>query len=103
MKRLRTSSWFGLVGLCVVVGTAMSSCAVSDPESSGGFGGNPGPGGTGGAGGVAGSGGQGGDGNILITTSSSTSGTGGAGGGFCDEGLQDKDNDGDGYTELEGD
>ncbi|MRG92617.1 choice-of-anchor L domain-containing protein [Polyangium spumosum] len=103
MKRLRTSSWFGVVGLCVVVAAAAGACAAG---GGGGGNGGDGAGGAGAAGGMGGSGnnGQGGDGNILITTSNSSSGSGGAGGGsLCDEGLPDADNDGDGFTELEGD
>ncbi|MDC3953825.1 choice-of-anchor L domain-containing protein [Polyangium jinanense] len=101
MKRSRTSTWFGLVGLCVVAATAAGACAAGG--GSGNMGGNGGEAGSGGAGGVGGTAGNGQGGDVLITTSSSSSGTGGAGGGACDEGLPDKDNDGDGYTELEGD
>jgi hypothetical protein len=97
MKRLRSSAWFGLVGLCVVVGVSAGACA---KNNSGGTGGDVGSGGSGGASASSGSGGEGG---ILIPVTSVGSGTGGAGGEACDEGLSDTDNDGDGFTELEGD
>jgi len=96
MMRLRTSTWFTLVGLCFAVAGAAGACATgggSEFPSTGGAGGT----------GSTGTGGDGGEGNILITTSNSTVGSGGAGGGACDPGLADKDNDGDGFTELEGD
>jgi hypothetical protein len=98
MKRLGSSSWVGLVGLCVAVAAAAGACAAGSSKEFTSASGNPGAGGAGGnsAGGGTGEGG--------VNLTSSSSGMGGeGGGGSCDPGAPDKDNDGDGFTELQGD
>ncbi len=101
MKRLRSSAWVGLVGLCVGAAVAAGACAAGKNPPPGGTGNaNAGSGGSGGSGGAgAGGDGQGG----VDLTSSSNSGTGVGGGGGCNPGAMDKDNDGDGFTENQGD
>lgn len=90
MKRISSLVWLGFVGVCVAAGSTVGACAkpVSPPSTS--------DGGSGGAGGTSGEGGL-----FNMTSSASTGGNTPDGG--CDEGLQDKDNDGDGFNELEGD
>lgn len=94
MKRLNSYAWVVLVGLSAFIGANGGACATQQE----------GPFGTSNQGGgktmssstaMGGAGGEGGD---VIFQSSST-----GGGSACDEGLRDKDDDGDGYTENEDD
>ena len=95
MKRLNSYACVVLVGLSTIL-AACPSPSPGGPFGSGGSGNNgAGSGTSSSSGGLGGSGGEGG--LILV-------GSGGAGGSSTNcAGASDKDNDGDGYTEAEGD
>lgn len=101
MKRLNSYAWVVMAGLSGAVAANMGACAQQQqgPFSSGGNGtGNTGNTSTSAS--TSGMGGSGGDGGMVIFPA----GSGGAGGGSaCNPGLPNKDNDGDGYSEEEGD
>ncbi len=95
MKQLDSSTWALLVGLSAIL-VACSAKPVPGGPGTGGTG-NNGTGGMSTSSGMGGTGGSGGD--IVFPV-----GSGGAGGSTaCNPGLPDKDNDGDGFTENEGD
>lgn len=97
MKQLHSSTW-ALLGLSAIV-VACSAKPVPGGPGTGGTG-NSGTGGMTTSSGTGGTGGDGGAGGDIIFPAGS-SGTGG--GMACNPGLPDKDNDGDGFTENEGD
>lgn len=101
MKQLNSSTWVLLVGFTAIL--AACSAKPTQPSGTGGTGNTTSNGGSGGesssSSSSSGMGGAGGEGGSFIPPT----GSGGGGGGTCDEGLPDKDNDGDGYTEMEGD
>jgi hypothetical protein len=101
MKRLNSSyAWVVLVGLSAIAAANASACATEKQnqfQTGSTSGGNNG--GTSGSTTTTSSG-MGGDGGGIIFPA----GSGGSGGGStCNEGLPDKDNDGDGYSENQGD
>ena len=100
MKRLSSSTWVLLVGLSAIVAATGGACAAKQQSTFDGSGGKAGStNSSSSSSGTNGTGGDGGDGGGWIPPTDG----GDNDSGTCNEGPPDKDNDGDGYTENEGD